>query len=121
VIREALFWKRLNQPYILPFLGISQDAIAPHLCLVSPWMTHGNILDFIDESPEADRLSLVCACCKPAATFLSKHQIAQCSHGLRYLHDYHPGLVHGNIKGVSAFLRHHLRLILYAQVENHSH
>ena len=27
--------------------------------------------------------------------------MSQCAHGLRYLHDQNPGLVHGDIKGVS--------------------
>jgi len=88
VAHEAIFWKNLDHPHILPFLGISNDAFVPHLCLVSPWMSHGNIMDYIEAHPEVDRLPL----------------LAQSASGLCYLHEHNPGLIHGDIRGANLLI-----------------
>jgi serine/threonine protein kinase len=61
---EAIIWKRLSHPNILPFLGLSDQSFP--LCVVSPWMSHGNIREYLRSNPEINQLQLVCriyACC----------------------------------------------------------
>jgi Protein tyrosine and serine/threonine kinase len=44
---EALLWKHLRHPYVLPFLGIDSESFPHEYCMVSPWMKHGTILSHI--------------------------------------------------------------------------
>jgi len=86
-IQEALLWKQLVHPYILPFLGVTH-AFAPRLTLVSPWMPNGNILGYMENHPVTDRLEL----------------LAQCALGLEHLHHHCPSLVHGDIKAANILI-----------------
>jgi len=88
VAQEALFWKHLTHPHILPFLGVTHDVFTPRLSLVSPWMPNGNILNYIEKHARADKLAL----------------LAQCAQGLLYLHTHNPGLVHGDVKGANILI-----------------
>jgi hypothetical protein len=45
--REALPWRQLRNIRILPFLGIDTDTHSPFVCMVSPWMDEGSILEYI--------------------------------------------------------------------------
>lgn len=75
--REVLVWKQLRHPFILPFLGVDSETFQPkgkgfarmswalcktqrHMCLVSPWMEHGTVLDYMKslngQDLTADRL-----------------------------------------------------------------
>ncbi|KAJ7036189.1 hypothetical protein C8F04DRAFT_1394417 [Mycena alexandri] len=45
--RETLVWRDLRHPHILPFLGIDRDSFPSSLCMVSPWMEHGTILNYL--------------------------------------------------------------------------
>ncbi len=56
---EALVWRNLNHPSILPFLGVNKQLFAPSFCLISPWMQYGNIMSFLTDHPEHDRLIAV--------------------------------------------------------------
>ncbi|KAJ6457353.1 hypothetical protein C8R45DRAFT_1033457 [Mycena sanguinolenta] len=47
--REALVWKQLCHPHILPFLGIEGDSFPSPLCMVSPWMEHGTVLKYLEQ------------------------------------------------------------------------
>jgi hypothetical protein len=58
-MHETLFWRDLNHQHIMPLLGVSQDAVAPRLSLVTPWMANGNILDYLEDHDGVDQLSLV--------------------------------------------------------------
>jgi serine/threonine protein kinase len=49
VCREALLWKQLRHPNILPLLGIDAGLFSPRLCLVSPWSRHGNIAQYMKD------------------------------------------------------------------------
>ncbi|KAF9643876.1 kinase-like protein [Thelephora ganbajun] len=79
--KEAVMWKRLKHPNIVPLLGVT---ITP-LQLISTWMPGGNLPEYIKTHPNADRLE-----------FLS--DVAK---GLCYLHSYNA--IHGDIKGVCSF------------------
>jgi serine/threonine protein kinase len=63
ICREALLWKYLQHPYILPFFGVDAETFSSRnaLCLVSPWMHQGTLRQYItsssyDDARERDRL-----------------------------------------------------------------
>jgi serine/threonine protein kinase len=57
--REAVLWKRLSHPNILPFLGVSTTLFS--LCMVCEWMGNGNVMRYLKRNPAANRLHLVLA------------------------------------------------------------
>jgi serine/threonine protein kinase len=68
--REAVTWRQLSHPNVLPFYGVFvPDADIPRLCLVSPWMTMGNVVQFltgisnIDCVPLVSRTTFCCQIC----------------------------------------------------------
>ncbi|ESK96318.1 hypothetical protein Moror_7104 [Moniliophthora roreri MCA 2997] len=82
---EALIWKQLEHPHILPLLGVNTELFSPAFCLVSPWMGNGDIITYLKKNPTHDRLRSV-------------HEIAS---GLAYLHSLEPNIIHGDIKGAN--------------------
>ena len=55
--REAVSWKHLRHPNILPLLGVT---VSEHqFALVSEWMENGNINDFIERYRHVNRVELV--------------------------------------------------------------
>ncbi|TDL15146.1 kinase-like protein, partial [Rickenella mellea] len=86
---EAVVWRQLKHRNILPFYGIfkGHDTF-DHLCLVSPWMNAGTVLNFLKHSPDSDRIALV----------------GDVVDGLRYLHEFEPTVVHGDLKGSNVFV-----------------
>jgi serine/threonine protein kinase len=87
VCREAALWRQLDHPHVLPFLGVDQTTWYPCHAMVSPWLTHGNLLDFIrdNDSSREDVIRLL-------------HETAE---GLRYLHN--QDIVHGDLRAVSRY------------------
>ncbi|KAF7366108.1 Protein kinase domain-containing protein [Mycena venus] len=80
--REALIWRQLSHPNLLPFLGIYY--LDTKLCLVSPWMENGNLTEYLRTAPsDDDRLCFILDVCM----------------GLEYLHGKH--VVHGDLKGMN--------------------
>ena len=58
--KEAVLWRQLSHPHVLPFYGAFHwSEVPPRLCLVSPWMENGNIVQYLERNPQADRQSLV--------------------------------------------------------------
>ncbi|KAJ7029222.1 hypothetical protein C8F04DRAFT_963156 [Mycena alexandri] len=56
--REAVIWRQLSHPNVLPFFGLYY--LERRLCLVSPWMENGHVLQFLQNAPpDTDRVSLV--------------------------------------------------------------
>ena len=55
LFREALIWKRLTHPNIVPFLGATVDP--PQIAL--EWMPRGDLETYIKSNPHRDRVSLV--------------------------------------------------------------
>ncbi|KAF5349267.1 hypothetical protein D9756_009383 [Leucocoprinus leucothites] len=86
--REALMWSQLDHPNVLPFYGIYRmnDSFG-RVCLVSPWMQNGNIVDYLVDHPEAPRLPL------------TQSALA----GLEYLHE--KNIVHGDIKPANILVK----------------
>ncbi|KAJ6499804.1 kinase-like domain-containing protein [Mycena vulgaris] len=78
--REALIWRQLSHPNLLPFVGLYY--LDGRLCLVSPWMENGDLPQFLRNAPvNTDRASL----------------ILDIAMGLEYLHS--ERIVHGDLKG----------------------
>ncbi|KAF9781204.1 kinase-like domain-containing protein [Thelephora terrestris] len=82
--QEVLVWERLTHPNILPFLGIDTE-IFP-LAMISVWMRHGNLREYLVCFPSASRLNL----------------ILDASKGLEYMHAL--GYVHGDLKSSNVLI-----------------
>ncbi|KAJ7794222.1 kinase-like domain-containing protein, partial [Mycena leptocephala] len=80
--REALIWRQMCHPNVLPFFGLYY--LGKRLCLVSPWMENGHIMKFLTNKNPTNtvRLSL----------------ILDVALALQYLHE--NKIVHGDLKGV---------------------
>jgi len=50
-------WNTLHHPNVLPLLGVMMTD--NHFAMVSEWMANGNITEFVEAHPDADRLELV--------------------------------------------------------------
>ncbi|KAJ7242460.1 kinase-like domain-containing protein, partial [Mycena rebaudengoi] len=81
-----LIWEGLRHPFILPFLGIDGDTFPSSLCMVSPWMKNGTVLEYLKEHSlaEVDRL------------------LPETAEGLKYLHSMN--IVHGDLRGNNIFI-----------------
>ncbi|KAF9468989.1 kinase-like domain-containing protein [Collybia nuda] len=79
--KEALVWKSLRHPHVLPFLGVDSNTFAPYLCMVSPWMRHGTIIRHLSDNKGVDIIKL----------------LTEIAHGLNYLHS--QNVVHGDLRG----------------------
>ncbi|KAF8150277.1 kinase-like domain-containing protein [Mycena galopus ATCC 62051] len=85
--REALLWKDLHHPNILPFLGIDRDSFLSSLCMVSLWMDHGTVMNYLKSHGHANVDKLL-------------YEIAQ---GLEYLHFHN--IVHGDLRGANILIQ----------------
>ncbi|KAK7055199.1 kinase-like protein [Favolaschia claudopus] len=85
--REALIWKDLKHPHILPLIGIDRDSFPDFMCMVSPWMEHGTVIDYLKKYGHdiVDKLL---------------YEIAQ---GLQYLHS--RNIIHGDLKGANILIQ----------------
>jgi serine/threonine protein kinase len=102
-LNEAIIWRYLRHPNILPFFGINKTAFPGETCFVSPFIAHGNLTDFLKENPDQDRLPLVSShdanlCYK---RWHQSPKLSQIAKGLHYLHSTH--ICHGDVKAVSCF------------------
>ncbi|KZO92469.1 kinase-like protein [Calocera viscosa TUFC12733] len=88
-VREAWTWQSLDHPNIIPFLGIADymtvcPGALPQLCLVSPWMEAGNVMEYIALHPVVNRLPF----------------LLDIVNGVEYLHNFPSGpIIHGDLKG----------------------
>jgi len=90
--QEGVAWKHLRHPNILPLLGVT---VGEHrFAMVSTWMENGNINEFIENNPRANRIAL----------------LADVANGLKYMHDLH--MVHGDLKGANILINEDRRACL---------
>ena len=92
-------WKRLNHPNVVPTLGAGLDIA--ELCVVSPWMQDGNLLQYLNKYTGALRASIVSIHDIRDSEFpkFNVHKMLGVVDGLSYLH--FNDVVHGDLKGVS--------------------
>ncbi|KAJ7191529.1 kinase-like domain-containing protein [Mycena pura] len=83
ICREALVWQNLQHDFILPFLGVDMDTFSPAISLVSPWMKHGTILQYLRMKGREDVPRFI-------------REIAE---GVAYLHV--SRIVHGDLRGAN--------------------
>jgi hypothetical protein len=55
---EGVAWKHLRHPNVLPLLGVTVGAY--RFAMVSEWMEHGNIVEFVRADEHVNRTELVC-------------------------------------------------------------
>ncbi|KAJ7714230.1 kinase-like domain-containing protein [Mycena olivaceomarginata] len=92
--REALIWRQLSHPNLLPFFGIYYLEKS-RLCLVSPWMENGDIARYLkNNSVGVNRLTLV----------------LDVGLGLKHLHSLK--LVHGDLKAINILVTRSGRAVL---------
>ncbi|KAJ3993837.1 kinase-like domain-containing protein [Lentinula boryana] len=86
--KEALVWKQLDHPNVLPFIGVNEALFSPSYCFISPWMENGSIMAYLEKHPERDRMPW----------------ISQVGEGLQYLHGLDPPIIHGDIRGANVLI-----------------
>ena len=52
-----ILWKHLSCPYLLKFNGVFYHNGVP--AIVTPWMSNGNVIEYLEKHTDADRLRLV--------------------------------------------------------------
>ncbi|KAG6808944.1 hypothetical protein H0H92_002288 [Tricholoma furcatifolium] len=92
VSKEAILWGQLRHPNLLPFYGIYR--FKNSISLVSPWMEHGNVNDFLTNSKDSNRVILT-------------YDVAK---GLEFLHQH--DIIHGDLKGANVLVNEHGRICL---------
>ncbi|KAF9787364.1 kinase-like domain-containing protein [Thelephora terrestris] len=92
--KEAITWKILRHPNVLPLIGVTMTEAK--FALVSDWMTNGNLNEFVEANPKADRLKL--------------RLLGDAARGLIYIHE--RGVVHGDLKGANIVVDQSCRALL---------
>ncbi|KAF9645571.1 kinase-like protein [Thelephora ganbajun] len=77
--KEAILWKHVSCPYVLKLNGVFYHNGVP--AIVTPWMPHGNITEYLENNPKTNRIRLLLDVVK----------------GVKYLHSCN--IAHGDIKG----------------------
>ena len=87
----------MNHPNVLSIEGVAPEIF--EFCMVSRWMAHGNILDFVKKYTAANRLELVrLRRGSMIWSVLMKSQLVGVTRGLSYLHENE--VIHGDLKSV---------------------
>jgi len=99
--KEAVLWKRLSHPHIVPFLGVTLQPLQ----LVSGWMPGGELRNYVRDNPYTDLVGLVSQL-SPSRDVTSPppRQLLGVAEGLAYLHSCN--VIHGDLKGV-CYLAYH--------------
>ncbi|KAK7049437.1 hypothetical protein VNI00_006042 [Paramarasmius palmivorus] len=88
-LREAIVWRQLKHPNLLPCLGLYHlDDSRDQVCLVSPWIEKGNLVNFLQGYPleSVDHIQLM-------------YDITS---GLSHLHSLK--IVHGDLKAANVLI-----------------
>ncbi|KIN99186.1 hypothetical protein M404DRAFT_155843 [Pisolithus tinctorius Marx 270] len=84
ILREVHVWSKLMHPNVLPLLGITTKFDST-ISIISKWMSNGNAHDYVQD-PKVDPRPLV-------------RRVLDIANGLQYLHNHHPPIYHGDLKG----------------------
>ncbi|KZP04035.1 kinase-like protein [Athelia psychrophila] len=97
--REAVTWRQLSHPNVLPFYGVYHlNTASPRVCLVCPWMEQGNVVEYLARADETGRI----VDCVTLALDVAK--------GLEHLHSVN--IIHADLKGLNILITHSLRACL---------
>ncbi|KAG9031085.1 hypothetical protein FS837_003102 [Tulasnella sp. UAMH 9824] len=88
LLKEVVPWYRLKHPNISSFIGYTFDNGSA--TLISEWQHYGQVMNYLRQHPEANRLELV----------------AQAAEALAYLHEQSAPLIHGDIKPQNLLVSH---------------
>ncbi|KAG8777304.1 hypothetical protein FRC12_000438 [Ceratobasidium sp. 428] len=77
--RGVYAWSKCHHPNVLPLISLAE--FRGGFTTISPWMDNGNVRDYVNKQPGADRFNLC----------------TQIACGLAYLHSV--GIVHSDVKG----------------------
>ena len=58
--KEAIMWKSLHHPNVVPLVGVSKDWFGYKFAMVSEWMANGRINNFVEAHEDVNRFKLVC-------------------------------------------------------------
>ncbi|KAG8945161.1 hypothetical protein FRC04_001140 [Tulasnella sp. 424] len=83
--QEAITWSGLVHPNIVPLIGYM---LVPSLRFICPWYKQGNLWQYLNKNPDAQKLKLL-------------HGIAK---ALDYLHSRSPRIAHGDIKPANVLI-----------------
>ncbi|KAJ7592096.1 kinase-like domain-containing protein [Mycena floridula] len=91
--QEALVWKQLDHPNLLPFLGVTVELVDRSFSLVSPWMSNGTVMQYLEKNLGLDRLN----------------PIKGIAAAVQYLHEHLPPIVHADIKDTNVLVLNNLK------------
>ncbi|KAF9779779.1 kinase-like domain-containing protein [Thelephora terrestris] len=81
--KEAVVWKRLRHPNVVPFLGVTLEPLQ----FVSEWLPNGTLTHYVTNNPSANRIAL----------------LLDVAEGLNYLHASYT--IHGDLKGPNILIK----------------
>ena len=98
--REAVAWKHLQHPNILPLLGVNLER--RQLAMISEWMDHGNINKYVENHEGVNRVQLVSNEVTSRRNECNRLiQLVDVANGLEHMHNLH--MAHGGLKGVRSY------------------
>ncbi|KAG6878245.1 hypothetical protein C0992_008377 [Termitomyces sp. T32_za158] len=112
-VDEVNVWKELKHPNILQLYGASSVEGTPPWFLVSPFMIHRNLADYLKRvywnlQRHKESGSAVLDAGHRRVDFLQMmHDVAK---GMRYLHDH--GIYHGDLKAANVLVTEHLHCVV---------
>lgn len=107
--REAVLWKGLLHEHVVPFLGVSEDAIRGSPCMVLPWYESGSLREHLPRMHMNNEWAgdgATATLSRWVSRKFSRHgyvawlTTVQFTHivlGLEYLHS--EGIIHGDLHG----------------------
>uniref|UniRef100_A0A0W0FIU1 Protein kinase domain-containing protein n=1 Tax=Moniliophthora roreri TaxID=221103 RepID=A0A0W0FIU1_MONRR len=93
-MREAIIWRQLDHPNVLPFHGLYLQE--HRICLISPWAANGSLTHYLDSTNIED---------VNHETLSDK--VSDIANGLGYLHS--KKIVHADLKGDNVLITSHGR------------
>ncbi|CAE6495549.1 unnamed protein product [Rhizoctonia solani] len=82
--RELHTWSKCRHPNVIPLLGLA--IFRGRIGMVAPWMAHGNLPRYLEDTPGADRFKMCIQICE----------------GLAYLHQIR--IIHCDLKGANVLV-----------------